>query len=58
VEEEEVVRYEEEEEVEDAPARLVLGEAAVRGKGGRLEAAPEGLEPASLLAVEEEAGRW
>ena len=47
--------------MEDAPVGPVSGVAAVRVKGETLEAAPEGLEPARLLAVEEEAGkpvRW
>ena len=39
--------------MEDAPVELVLGEVAARGKGGELEEALEGWEPAMLLAVEE-----
>ena len=39
--------------MEDVPAGLVLVEVAVRERGGVLEAAPEGLEPARLEVVGE-----
>lgn len=39
--------------MEDVPAGLVLMEVVVRERGGVLEAAPEGLEPARLEVVGE-----
>ena len=39
--------------MEDVPAGLVLAEVVVRERGGVLEAAPEGLEPARLEVVGE-----